>query len=83
MPIINRLPINSNNGNEHNKVTVTRQKRKDKNYATFRSYDSFSIVSTVVVHSEDGGLWTLGTVVERGDHIHSNRSYMIRISKTG
>ena len=48
-----------------------------------RSYDSFSIEYTIVVQQEDGGVWTHGTVVERDDNNHSNRSYMIRITKTG
>ena len=83
IPIINILPVNSNNDDEHYEALVTRQTRNDKNYDTSRSYDSFSVVSTVVVQWEDGGLWTHGTVVGRGDHNHGNRSYLIRISKTG
>ena len=83
MLIINRLLINSNNDDEHYEVLVTRQTRNDNNYDTSRKYDSFSIRSTVAVQWEDGGQWTHGTVVGRGNHSHSSRSYMIRISKTG
>ena len=36
-----------------------------------------------MIHCEDGGPWTHGTVVGRGDHKHNNRSYMICITKTG
>ena len=82
MPIINRLPINSNNDDEDYEVLVTGQTRNNMNYETSRSYYCISIGSTVVVQQEDGGLWTHGTVVGRGDHSHSNRSYMIRFSKT-
>ena len=63
MPIINRLPINSNNDNEHYEAIVTRQTKNDKIYNTVRSYNSFSIWSTVVVKREDGGtlnLWNGG-----------------------
>ena len=83
MPIINRLPINTNKDDEHYEALVTRETRNDKNYDTTRSYDSFPIGSTVVVQQEDDRPWTHGTVVGRGDHNHNNRSYMIRISKTG
>ena len=77
------MPINSNNDDKHYEALVTRQTRNNKNYGTSRSYYSFSIWSTVVVQQEDGGPLIHGTVVGRGDHNHSNRCYMIRISKTG
>ena len=83
MPIVNRLLINPNNEDEHYEVLATRQTRNCKNYDTTRSYDPFSIGSTVVVQQGDDGLCTYGTVVGRGDHNHNNRSCMIRISKTG
>ena len=82
MPIINTFLINSNNGDEQYEALVTRQTRNYKNYDTSQSYDSISIASTAAVHQENGGLWTYGTVIGRGDDNHSNRSYMIRISKT-
>ena len=75
--------MNSNNDDEHYEALVTKQTGNDKNYDTTRSYDSFSIRYTVVVQWEDGGPWTQGTAVRGGDHNHNNRSYMIRISKTG
>ena len=62
MPIINRLPIKSNNENGHSEVLGSRQTRNDKKYDTFRSYDSFSIESTVVVQQEVDGQWP---------HLHS------------
>ena len=82
MPIINRLPINSHNDDEHYEALVSRQTRNDTNYDTSKSYASFSIGSTVAVQWEDDGPWTHGTVVGRGDHSHSNRSYTIGLSKT-
>ena len=63
MPTINRLPINSNN-DEHYEALVTRQTRNDKNHDTARSYDSFSVGSTVVVKWEEGGPWTMGQWLE-------------------
>ena len=36
-----------------------------------------------MVNCKDGGLWTHGTVVGRGDCNHNNRSYLICITKTG
>ena len=83
MPIINRLQINSNNVDEHNEVLVSRQTRNDKNYNTSRSCASFPIGSTVVVQWEAGGLWTHEPVVGRHDHNYSNRSNIIRLTKTG
>ena len=83
MPIMNRLPINSDNDDEHYEAVVNRQTKIDKTYDTARNYASFSIGSTVVVQQEDGGKWTDGRVFGRGDHNHSNRSYTIRLTKTG
>ena len=73
MLVVNRPPINSNNDDEYYEVLVNRQIRNDKIYDTSRIYASFSLGSTVVVQWEDGGPWTHGMVVERGDHNHSNR----------
>ena len=36
-----------------------------------------------MVQQENGGPWTHGTVVGRDDHNHGNRSYTIRLTKTG
>ena len=56
MPIINRLSFTSNNDDKNYESLVTRQTINDRNYDTYRSYDSFYIGSIVVVHWEDGGL---------------------------
>ena len=69
MPIINRLSINANNEDEHFEALVNKQTRNEKNYDISRNYDSFSIGSTVAV-------------VGRDVHNHSNRSYMIRFTRT-
>ena len=83
LPIVNRLPINTNNEDEHYDMLVNRQTKNDKNNITFRNYASFSIGSTVAVHCRYGGPWTHGKDVGRGDHNHNNRSCIICISKTG
>ena len=78
LPVVNRQLINSNNDDdEPYEALVNIQTTNDKIYDTSRSSASFSLGSTVVIQWEDGGPWTYGTVVERGDHKHSNRSYMI------
>ena len=43
MPIINRLPSNSNSDDEHYEAQDTRQTSNFKNYDTYKSYDSFSV----------------------------------------
>ena len=63
MLILNRLPTNSNNDDDHYETLVERQTKGDKNYDTFRNYISLQIGSTVVVHREDGDLWTHGTII--------------------
>ena len=78
MPISNRLPINLDNDEEHCEALINMQAKNDKKYDTARNYDFFSIGSTVAVKWEDGGPWTPGTVVNRGDHNLNKRSYTIR-----
>ena len=83
MTIINRLPIKSDNDDEHYEAFINRQAKNDRKYDTARNYDLFSIGSTVAVQQEDGGPCTHGTVVGRGNHKHNNKSYTIRVTKTG
>ena len=84
MPIINRIPINSDNDEDHYETLIKRQVRNDKNYDTARNYDIFSIGSTVAVQQEYGGpWWTHGTIVGAGSHNHSNGSYTITITRIG
>ena len=83
MPIINRIPINSDNDEDHYESLVKKQTRNDKNYDAARNYDLFSIGSTVAVQWEEGWPWTHGTIVGIGDQQHNNRSYTIWITMTG
>ena len=48
-------PINSNNNDEHYEALVNRQTKNEVNYDNSRSYATFSLGSSVVVHQEDGG----------------------------
>ena len=63
--MVNRLPINLNNDDEHCEALVKRQTKNDKNHDTSENYASFPLQSTVAVQYEDGGLWTHGIVVEK------------------
>ena len=83
MPIMNKTPVNSDNNDDHYEALVKRQIRNIKNYDTVRNYDLFSIGSTVVVQWEDGWLWTHWTIAVAGNNNHKNRSYTIRITRTG
>ena len=56
MPIINRIPINSDNNDDYYETLVKRHIRNNKNYDITRNNDLFSIGSTLVVQQEDGGL---------------------------
>ena len=61
-----RPQANTDNSDEHNETLVQRQVRADRNYDTLRNYNSIPVGSTVVVLREDGGLWTYGTIVDKG-----------------
>ena len=49
MPIINRLPIKSDNDDEHYETLFNRKAKNDKKYDTVRNYDLVLIGSTVAV----------------------------------
>ena len=55
------------------------QIKADKNYDTPQAYNSILIGSTVMVHSEDGGLWTHRTIIDKGDHNHYDQSYKMEM----
>ena len=44
IPIINMLPINSNNNEDHCKALLKRKMKNDKNHDTSRNYTSISII---------------------------------------
>ena len=49
MPVINRLPVGSDNDEEHHKVIIDRQSRNDKVDDTSKRFVSLPIGSSVVV----------------------------------
>ena len=72
MPIVNRPPINSINGDEHYEALVKRQTKNNKNNDTLRNYASFSMGSTVVAQYEGGGMaqwWGAEIITTTVDHI--------------
>ena len=83
MPVMDRLPINIDNDDEHHKTLMHRQGKNDCGKDTSKIFTSIPIGSTVVVQKEDGGLWTHGTVVNKGDHSYHDKSYKIQVTKTG
>ena len=80
---MDRLPINTNNDEEHHKVLTNRQCRNDWGNDTSKTFVSLPIGSTIVVQQENGGLWTHGTIEDKGDHNQHDRSCKICITKTG
>ena len=58
-----------------------RQHINNPNNDASQIFASIPIGSTVVVQREDGGPWTHGTIVGKGDHNHHNQSYNIQIKQ--
>ena len=71
MPILNRIPINTKNNDDHHETLVERLPKADKNYATLRSYNSMWIGSTVAAQWEDMASWTHGTIMDNGNQNHN------------
>ena len=55
--------------------------KNDRSCDTSSNYASFSLGSTVGIQWEDGGLWSHGRVIGRGNHDCGNRLFMIGITK--
>ena len=58
MPVMNRLPINTDNDEEHHKALVNRQCKNEQGKDTPKNFVSLPIGSTVAVQQEDWGPWT-------------------------
>ena len=80
---MDRPPINIDNDEEHHKTLIHKQSKNYWGNDTSKIFMSIPIVSTIAVQWEDGGPWTHGTVVDKGNHNHHNRSYKIQVTKTG
>ena len=50
MPIVNRLPINLTNDDQHHKALIERQTKSYMKHDTSRDYTCIPIGSTVAVH---------------------------------
>ena len=83
MPVIYRKPVIADNDNEHHIKLVHGQSKNDTNNDASQVFVSIPIGSTVVVQWEDGGPWTHGTIVGRGNHNHHNWSYDIQVTTMG
>ena len=83
MSVIDRRPISIDNDDEHHKNLMHRQGKNYPNNDASKIFVFISKGSTVVVQWEDGGPWTHGTIVGKGDHNHHNRSYKIPVTNTG
>ena len=79
MPVIDRKPVSIDNDDEHHIKLMHRQSKNDSNNDASQVFASIPIGSTVVVQWEDGGLWTHGTVIGKGNHNHHNRLYNTKL----
>ena len=79
---MDRKPINIDNGDVHHKNLMHRQGKNDQNNDTSKIFMSIHIGSTVAVQ-QDGGPWTHGTVMGKGDQNNHNRSYKIQVTNSG
>ena len=81
MPVLDRKPLGRYNDDEHHSRLIDRQHKNNNDASPV--FASLPIGSAVVVQSEDGGLWTHGTVVGKGDHNHHDCSYTIKLTTNG
>ena len=59
------------------------QSKPDKNYVSFKNYDSIPIDLSVVVQRENRGWWTHAKIAEKRELNHNNVAHEIHITKTG
>ena len=58
MSVMNRLPVNIDNDEDHHKALVNRQYRNEQGKDTSKTFVYYPTGSTVVTQQEDRGLWT-------------------------
>ena len=78
MPVLDCKPIRQGHDDDHYGKLMDRQHKNDNDTPPVFSY--IPIGSAVAVQQEDGGPWTHGMVVDRGDHNHHGRSYTIQLT---
>ena len=81
MPVVDHKPIGQDCNDDHHSKLVDRQGKNDQD--TSPLFSNIPIGSTVAVQYEDGGPWIHGTVVDKGDHNHHDRSYVIQLTTNG
>ena len=81
--MIDRRPVSVDNDDKHHTKLMCRQSKNDTNNDASHVFAFIPIGSTVAVQQEDGGPWTHGTIVGRGNHNHHNQSYNIQVTITG
>ena len=81
MPVLDCKPIGQDHDDNHYGKLMDRQHKNDNDTLPVFSYNP--IGSAVAVQQEYGGLWTHGTVVNRGNHNHHGRSYTIQLTING
>ena len=74
MPVIDRKPVSIDNDDEHHIKLIHRQGKNHTNNDASQVFASIPIGSTVAVQWEDGGPWTHGMIIGKGDHNHHNQS---------
>ena len=83
MPVLDRKLIGRDNDDKNHSKLVHRQHKNNRYNDNSPIFASIPIGSTVVVQWEDGGLWTHGTIVGKGDPNHYDWSYTIQLTTTG
>ena len=78
MPVVDWKPIGQECDDHHHTKLVERQRKNDND--TSPLFPNIPIGSAVAVQHEDGGPWTHGTVVGKGNHNHHDRSYVIQLT---
>ena len=64
------------------RLLTHRQGKNDQGNDASKIFMSIPIGSTVAVQQEEGGPCIHGTVLDKGNHNHHNRSYEIQFTKT-
>ena len=81
MLVVDQKPLGQDHDDDHHIKLVERQRKNDND--TSPVFSNIPIGSAVAVQHEDGGLWTHGMVVGKGDHNQHDRSYVIQLISNG
>ena len=81
MPVVDQKLLWQDNDGDHHIKLVDRQRKNDND--TSPIFPTIPIGSAVSVQCEDGSLWTHGMVVDKGNHNHQGRAYIIQLTNNG